>query len=118
MLSSGSQKNQVSFSMVRKTWNHVSYNWFFGLPNPWIVRSQIETKRILILTCILTNPRKYCLWSDNLERLIFVKKNWSNDPRIDCKPPSNLVEMIEKDLDFEKLEEFGGSFEQHELVDI
>jgi hypothetical protein len=29
-----------------------------------------------------------------------------------------LVEMIEKDLDFEKLEEFGGSFEQHELVDI
>jgi len=26
--------------------------------------------------------------------------------------------MIEKDLDFEKFEEFGGSFEQDELVDI
>ncbi len=30
--------------------------------------------------------------------------------------PSNLVEMIEKDLDFE--EEFEGSFEWDELVDI
>jgi hypothetical protein len=37
-----------------------------------------------------------------LERLIFVNKNWLNDPRIDCKPPSNVVELIEKDLDFEE----------------
>jgi len=33
-----------------------------------------------------------------------VNKNWLNDPRIDCKPPSNLIELIEKDLDFEELE--------------
>jgi hypothetical protein len=28
-----------------------------------------------------------------------VKKKLLNDPRIGCKPPSNLVELIEKDLD-------------------
>jgi hypothetical protein len=31
-----------------------------------------------------------------------VNKNWLNDTRIDCKPPSNLVELIEKDLSFEE----------------
>jgi hypothetical protein len=35
---------------------------------------------------------------------------------INCKMSSNLVEMIEKDLYFE--EEFEGSFEWDELVDI
>jgi len=30
----------------------------------------------------------------------------SNDSRIDCTPPFNLVEMIEKDLNFEELEGF------------
>jgi hypothetical protein len=42
----------------------------------------------------------------------------SNDSRIDCKPPFNLVEMIEDDLNFEEFEEFEGSFEQDESVDI
>jgi hypothetical protein len=37
-----------------------------------------------------------------------VSKNWLNDPKIDCKPPSNLVEMIKRDCDFDKLEEFVG----------
>ncbi len=41
-----------------------------------------------------------------------MRKFWLNDPKIDCKPPSNLVKMIKKDLDFE---EFVGSFEQDEL---
>jgi hypothetical protein len=27
-----------------------------------------------------------------------VSKNWPNDPIIDCKSPSNLVEVIEKDF--------------------
>ncbi len=31
-----------------------------------------------------------------------MNKNWLNDPIIDCKPPSNLVKLIEKDLDFEE----------------
>lgn len=48
-------------------------------------------------------------------KIIFMRKNWPNDPRIDFKPPSNLVEMIEKGLYFE---EFESSFEQDEIVEI
>jgi len=48
-----------------------------------------------------------------------VKKNWWNDLRIDCKPFFNLVELIEKDLDFEyELEKFEGSFERDEFLDL
>jgi hypothetical protein len=31
-----------------------------------------------------------------------MTKNWPNDHTIDCKTRSNLVEMIEKHLNFEK----------------
>ncbi len=44
-----------------------------------------------------------------------MSTNWQNDPRIDCKPHSHLVEVIESNLKFEKFE---GFFEQNELVDI
>ncbi len=41
-----------------------------------------------------------------------MSKNQSNDFRIDCKPPSNSVELIEKDLNFEEeLEKFHGNLE-------
>ncbi len=54
-----------------------------------------------------------------LERLIFVSKNQPNDPRIDCKSPFNLVELIEKDLDFEEeLEKIEGSFKQDDMLNI
>ncbi len=48
----------------------------------------------------------------------FLSKKWQNYPKIDLKPPSNLVEMIERALDFEMLKEFKGSFAWDELVDI
>ncbi len=32
-----------------------------------------------------------------------MNSNWTNDPRINCKSPSNWVELIEKDLNFEVL---------------
>ncbi len=48
-----------------------------------------------------------------------MSKNYPNDPRIDCKSPSNLVELIEKDLDFEEeLEKIEGSFKQDDLLNI
>jgi hypothetical protein len=50
--------------------------------------------------------------------LIFVNKNCPNDSRVDWKPLSNFVELIEKDLNFEELEEFEDSFEQDELLNI
>jgi hypothetical protein len=54
--------------------------------------------------------------SDNL---IFVSKNWPNDPRIGCKPPSSLVDFIESDLSFEEeFEEFEGAFERDEVVEL
>jgi hypothetical protein len=70
--------------------------------------------------CLAITKLKKChLQLKNLKRLIFVNKNWSNDSRIDCKPPSNLVELIEKNLNFEEeLQKIEGSFEWDELLDI
>jgi hypothetical protein len=43
----------------------------------------------------------------NLEKLIFVNKNWLTDPRVACKSASNLVKFIKKDLELEdELEQF------------
>ncbi len=47
-----------------------------------IVGSQIETNKIFSLVGILANLRKCCLQSKNLDKLIFVNKNWPNDPKI------------------------------------
>ncbi len=48
-----------------------------------------------------------------------MSRKWSNDLRVDCKPLSNLVEMIKKDFDFEEeLERFQGSFECDEPANI
>jgi hypothetical protein len=48
-----------------------------------------------------------------------VSKNWPSDLRNGCKSPSNLVELIQTYLGFEEeLEEFEGSFEWDEIVDI
>ncbi len=35
----------------------------------------------------------------------FCSQKLGQDPRIGCKPPSNLVELIKNDLDFEELKE-------------
>ncbi len=47
----------------------------------------------------------------------FCEKNQPSDPRDES--PSNLVELIQTNLGFEEeLEEFEGSFERDEIVDI
>jgi hypothetical protein len=44
-----------------------------------------------------------------------MSKNWPSDPRVGYKSPSNLVELIQINLDFEdELEKFEGSFERDE----
>ncbi len=54
-----------------------------------------------------------------LENLIFVSKNWPNYPKDGCKSPFNLVELIQTNLGFEEeLEEFEGSFQEVEIMDI
>ncbi len=68
---------------------------------------------------ILTNLRRCHLQIEILKNLIFVNKNWPNDPRIDCTSPSNLVEFLEKDVDLkEELEKFEGEFEKDEVVEV
>jgi hypothetical protein len=83
-----------------------------------VIGFQIETKRIFSLFGILINFRR-CRWlTENLEKVIFVNKNWPNDLKIGCKSPSNLVEFLERDVDLEKeLEEFEGEFEKEEVVE-
>jgi hypothetical protein len=47
--------------------------------------------------------------------LLFVNKNWLNDPRTSCKSPSNLVEFLQKGVD---LEEELKEFEKDEIVEV
>ncbi len=56
---------------------------------------------------------------NNLEKLTFVNKNWTNSPKIDYKFPSNLVKLIEIDAKFEKgVEKFGKrTFERDEVCE-
>ncbi len=51
--------------------------------------------------------------------MIFVNKNWPNDPRIGCKSPYCLVKLIEIDVDLkEELEKFKVAFKIDEIMKI
>jgi hypothetical protein len=45
---------------------------------------------------ILKKIKRCCLQLENLKKLIFVNKNWPSDFKVDCEPPSNLVELKKK----------------------
>jgi len=83
-----------------------------------IVRSQIGIERIFSLTRILASFKKCRLQSKHLEKLIFVNKNWPNDPKISCKSPSSLVDLIETNVDLEELEELEKTFERDEIMEF
>jgi hypothetical protein len=84
-----------------------------------IVLSEMETKKIASLAIILTNLKKCDLHQTILKYWFFRYKMWPNDLRIDCNLPSNLLELIEKYLNFEKkIIKFEGSFEQDDLLNI
>jgi hypothetical protein len=59
-----------------------------------IVRFQIETKKIFSLADIVTNLGECHLQKTNLKKLIFVNKNWPNEPNVGYKLLLNLVELI------------------------
>jgi len=65
---------------------------------------------------ILINFRRCHLQIENLEKLIFVNKNWPNDHKIRCKSPCNLLEFLENDINLE--EEFELEFETDEVVEV
>jgi hypothetical protein len=67
---------------------------------------------------LFNNLRRGCLQLGNLNKLIFVNKNWSNDFRIYYKA-SSLMELIEVDGELEKeLKEFEGTFGNDEILEI
>ncbi len=73
-------------------------------------------KEFFFLIGIFTNFWRCKFQWEILKKLIFINKNWPNDPRIYCKSPSSLVEFMEMDGDLEKgLEEFESSFERMKL---
>ncbi len=64
---------------------------------------------------ILTNLRRCCLQIKNLNKLIFVNKNWPNDLQIGCKFAFDLLEFFKRYMNFEEeLEEF----EKDEIVEM
>jgi hypothetical protein len=68
-------------------------------------------KRIFSWVKFFTNLKRCCLQIDFKKKLIFVNKNWPNDPTASYKSSYNLVGFIEVDGDLnEDLEEFEGVF--------
>jgi len=68
---------------------------------------------------IFTNLKRCRLLSDNLNKIIFVSKNWPNDPRVGCNSPFGLIELIEADVTLEEeLEQYENEFERDELLDL
>jgi hypothetical protein len=83
-----------------------------------IVGFQIEIERIFSSIGILTSLKRCCLQSKKLDNLIFVNKNWPDDPRIDCKSTFSLVDYIETNLNLEKELEFEEAFEKNKVVKL
>ncbi len=84
-----------------------------------IVGLQLQIEGIFSLAGLFTNIKRCRLQTKNLEKLIFVSKNWPNDLRVGCKSPFNLVEFIEVDQDIEEeLEQFKGNFEKDEVFEL
>jgi hypothetical protein len=53
----------------------------------------------------------------NLNTLIFINKNWSNDLMVNCFLPFGLIELIEINaFKKEDLEEYEGELKQNEVV--
>jgi len=67
-----------------------------------IVESQIEIERIFLRLEFLLILGDVVLQIENLEKLIFVNKNWPCDPKTGCKSLSDLLEFLERDMDIEE----------------
>jgi DNA modification methylase len=49
------------------------------------------------LVGIFTNLKRCHLQSNNLDKLIFVSKNWPNDLRVSCSSHTSLIMLVEFD---------------------
>jgi hypothetical protein len=74
-----------------------------------VLKYKIERK--FSLFGIITNLKGCHLESNNLDKIIFVSKNWPSDHRVDYSSIS-LIELIEVDIALEEiLEQYEGEFE-------
>jgi len=79
----------------------------------------MKIERIFSSGNILTNIKRCCLQIKKLKKLIFVNKNWPNDPRIGPKSQFNLLEFLERDMNLEEeLEKFEREFEKDKVVEV
>jgi hypothetical protein len=60
-----------------------------------ILASQIEIERIFSIAKALTTFKRCQLQTDNMDKLIFIHKNWPFDPRVGCLKPFDLVVIYE-----------------------
>ncbi len=64
---------------------------------------------------IFTNLRRCHFANRKFREVDFYEQKLACDPRIGCKSPSNLLELLERDMDLE--EEFE-KFERDEIVEF
>jgi hypothetical protein len=75
--------------LIQKIWGIVSY--------------EIVTKKLFSIINILTHLKRSCFHQlDNLEKLIFVRKNWFNEVRVAYEACYDLVELIESKIGLEE----------------
>ncbi len=67
-----------------------------------ILASQIETKIIFSIVGVLTTLKRCRLQTNNLDKLIFVHKNWPFDLRVGCLKSFDLTIVCEAKFDFTK----------------
>jgi hypothetical protein len=68
------------------------------------------------LVGIFTKLRRFCLQLNNLDKLIFVNKNWPNDLKVGCSSLFDLIKLIESNDVLN--EEYEGKFEKYEILDL
>lgn len=96
----------------------VIYSFLFFLSHHY-VGPQIETKGTFSLAIILTHLKRCFFQLDNIDNLIFVSKNWCNDPKVYCNSTCNLIELIMSIVALEEeYEEYEGEFDKDEILDL
>ncbi len=92
------------------------YYYNFCWSNFWHYGVQDKTKKIFLLVGIFTKLRRFCLQLNNLDKLIFVNKNWPNDLKVGCSSLFDLIKLIESNDVLN--EEYEGKFEKYEILDL
>jgi hypothetical protein len=83
------QKEQFFFPTIVTITQHI-----LGIPT-----NQIETKHIFSIATILTTCCKCHLQIDNMDKLVFVNRNWPYDLGIGCSKPNDSTFVYEMEFD-------------------